>query len=61
MHANAPHFVKNKCESKNGPGVGSTEAANLSWGEVYSPEGGLVPGSKQQSMCADPDFQYPKH
>ena len=34
-------------ESKNGPGVGDTEAANLSWGEVYSPEGGLVLGSNR--------------
>jgi hypothetical protein len=34
--------------SKNGPGVGDTEAANL-LGEVYSPDGGQlgVLGSKQ--------------
>ena len=29
--------------SKNGPGVGDTEAANL-LGEVYSPDGGLILG-----------------
>jgi hypothetical protein len=46
---------------RTAPVRGVTEAANLTWGEVYSPEGGLVLGSKQQSMFADPDFQYPKH
>jgi len=38
------------------PRWGDTEAVNL-LGEVYSPEGGLVLGSKQQSMGPDPSFQ----
>jgi hypothetical protein len=41
---------------KKGPGVQAPTTANL-LGEVYSPEGGLVLGSKKYSMSADADFQ----